>query len=151
MIMKKNFLLFLLMICFVAGSLQAQFRKVPSAVTDSLKAKFPNAQKVEWKDKVTYFQAAFVSDGFEMTADFSSKGIWQETDKKISFDQLPSTVKDGFKKSKYNDWTPGSVTQIDKNDKSVRYRLYVEKSSLVQKKFLYFNGEGQLTKEEQSL
>jgi hypothetical protein len=26
-----------------------------------------------------------------------------------------------------------------------------EKSSLVQKKFLYFNGEGQLTKEEQSL
>jgi len=149
--MKKKLLLFTLMICLSAGIIHAQIRKVPSEVTDALKAKYPTAEKVEWKDKLAFFEASFVLNGSEMTADFSNSGEWQETDKKMTYDQLPAVVKDGLKKSKYNDWTPGSVTQIDKNDKSIRYRIYVEKSSLVQKKFLIFNSEGQLEKEAQTI
>ncbi len=149
--MKKKLLLFTLMICFGAGMLFAQIRKIPSEVTEALKAKYPTAEKVEWKDKLTFFEAAFVLNGSEMTANFSNSGEWQETDKKITYDQLPAAVKDGLKKSKYNDWTPGSVTQIDKNDKSIKYRIYVEKSSLVQKKFLILNSEGQLEKEVQTI
>ena len=149
--MKKIFLLFALLICIAAGNLHAQLRKVSSEVTEAFKAKFPNAEKVEWKDKVSYFEADFVSDGFEMSANFSGKGAWKETNKKISFDLLPEAVKVGFNKSKYNDWTPGSVTQIEKKGKSVRYKIFVEKSSLVQNKFLYFNEDGQLKKEEQSM
>lgn len=146
--MKKKLLLFALMICFGAGMLFAQIRKIPSQVTEALKAKYPTAEKVEWKDKLTFFEAAFVLNGSEMTADFSNSGEWQETDKKITYDQLPAAVKDGLKKSKYNDWTPGSVTQIDK---IIKYRIYVEKSSLVQKKFLILNSEGQLEKEVQTI
>ena len=149
--MKKKILLFLLIICMVAGSLQAQLGKVPSEVTEAFKVKFPNAQKVEWKDKIGSYEAEFVLDGFEMTADFSGKGEWEETDKKMSFDQVPAAVKDGFNKSKYSDWTPGSVTQIDKKGKEVRYKIYAEKSSLVQKKYLYFNEKGQLKKTDQTI
>ncbi len=148
--MKKK-LLMVLMIIGITGTLQAQIRKVPSEVTEALKQKFPEAEKVEWKDKLTYFEAGFVISGVEMTADFSNKGEWQETNKKISFEQLPAEVKDGFNKSKYADWTPGSVTQTEKNDKNIFYKVYVEKSSLVQKKFLYFNQQGQLQKEAQTL
>lgn len=148
--MKKKLLLFVLISFIAAGSLQAQIRKIPSEVTEALKAKFPNAEKIEWKDKVSYFEADFVSDSVEITAAFSGKGEWKETDTKMSFDQLPSEVKVGFSKSKYSDWTPGSVTKIDKKGKSIRYRIYAEKSSLVQKKVLYFNEEGQLKNQEQA-
>ncbi|CAN5232765.1 hypothetical protein BH11BAC6_BH11BAC6_08790 [soil metagenome] len=145
--MKKAMLLLLFVSSIgITGSF-AQIRKVPAEVTDALKAKYPDAQKVEWKDKVTYFEASFILNGAEMDADFSSKGEWQETQKKMAFDALPATVKDGFQKSKYNDWSPGSVTMIEKNDEATVYKIYVEKSSLVQKRFLFFNKEGQLEKE----
>src|SRR2546423_12641151 len=137
--MKKTILLLLLLINLGAVKSFAQIRKVPAEVTNAFKAKFPDAQNVAWKDKVTFFEASFTLNNAEMTADFSGKGEWQETDKKINFDALPNAVKDGFKKSKYADWTPGTVTQIEKNDKGIQYKIYAEKSSVVQKKFLYFN------------
>lgn len=138
-----------LAVLFVAGSLSAfaQLRKVPAEVTNALKAKYPDAQNVEWKDKLTYFEATFTDDGNEVSADFSNNGEWRETDKKMEFDDLPSAVKDGFQKSKYADWNTGSVTMIEKNDKSVQYKIYAEKSSIIQKKFLYFNKDGQLIKD----
>ena len=149
--MKKKILMLMLIAGLGTTALQAQIRKIPAEVTDALKAKYPDAEKVEWKDKVTFFEAVFLLKYIEMAVDFSSKGEWLGTAKKISYDALPAAVKDGFNKSKYNEWTPGSVTQIDKNDKSTRYRIYVEKSSLVQKKFLYFNANGQLEKEAQTI
>src|SRR4051812_7867223 len=114
--MKKTVLLLLLVANFWAANSFAQIRKVPSEVTNAFKAKYPDAQNVEWKDKVTFFQASFNLNDAETTADFSSKGEWQETAKKMDYDALPNAVKDGFKKSKYNDWTPGTATQIEKND-----------------------------------
>ena len=145
--MKKTMLLLLLLISVAVEKSFAQIRKVPAEVTNAFKAKYSDAQNVEWKDKVTFFQASFTLDNAEMTANFTGKGEWQETNKKMSFDALPDAVKDGFKKSKYSDWTPGSVTQIEKNDKGIEYKIYAEKSSLVQKKFLYFNEQGQLVRD----
>ncbi len=141
----------LFVLAMLVVSVNAQIRKIPSEVTDAFKTKFPAAEKVEWKDKLTYFEASFSLGGVDMVADFSGKGEWRETDKKISFDDLPASVKDGLKKSKYADWTPGSVTEVNKKDKDTQYRIYVEKSSLVQKKFLYFNKEGKLEREAQTL
>ena len=143
--MKKTICL---MILFAAAFTSfSQLRKVPSEVTNAMKEKYPDAQNVEWKDKLTFFEASFTLDGTEMTADFSNKGEWQETDKKMDFNDLPAAVKDGFQKSKFADWTPGSVSKIEKNDKSIQYKVYAEKSSIIQKKFLYFNQEGQLIKD----
>ncbi|HRH61212.1 MAG TPA: PepSY-like domain-containing protein [Chitinophagaceae bacterium] len=144
--MKKT-ILFLLLIAFGATASFAQLRKVPAEVTDAFKAKYPGAEKVEWKDKITFFEAQFTMDGSEMTADFSNEGKWKESQKKIEFEALPTAVKDGFKKSKFADWTPGSVTYIMKDDKDPEYKIYVEKSSLVQKKFLFFAVDGQLNRE----
>lgn len=143
--MKSIFLATFLMI-FTLGAF-AQLRKVPAEVTNALKAKYPNAQNVEWKDKLTYFEASFTDNESELSADFSNNGEWRETDKKMDFDNLPAEVKDGLKKSKYADWTTGSVTMIEKSDKSVQYKIYVEKSSIIQKKFLYFNKGGQMVRD----
>jgi hypothetical protein len=146
-IMKKKLLLLVMLGIFSVGMLQAQLRKIPSEVTDALETKYPDASNVEWKDNLTNFEAIFNMDDADWSAQFSSKGDWKETTKKMDFDALPAAVKDGFSKSKYNDWTTGSVRMIQQDDKNTVYKIYAEKNSLVQKVFLYFNENGQLQKE----
>ena len=149
--------LFLLVTCCVAllVSTNAQLRKIPADATNALKAKYPNAQKVEWKDKVTFFQAEFEDNGVPCTADFSNKGKWQQTELGLNWDGTPNAVKEGFKKSKYSDsteWKLGDrITKIVKSDNSTKYRVYVDKKDGVQKKYLYFNAAGQLEKESLTL
>jgi hypothetical protein len=147
----KKIMAVLLLLAVCAGPLMAQIRKVPAAVTNALKDKYPNATDVSWNDNLTNWEAEFKNSGVETHAYFTSKGEWKETNKTISFDQLPEVVKDGLSKSKYHEWTPGAVTEVTKKDKELQYRIYVEKSSLVQKKYLYFNTKGQLQREVQSL
>ena len=145
--------LFFLVTCCLALiiSADAQLRKIPADVTSALKDKFPNAQKVEWKDKLTYFEANFDDNGVATTADFSTKGEWQQTERGMTWDETPTAVKDGFKKSKYadpDDWKMGeTVTKIVKSDNSTDYRIYVDKVGGIQKKYLYFSPSGQLEKE----
>lgn len=142
--MKKMMTMIVLLL--MAGLANAQLRKVPSEVTDALKAKYPDAQQVEWKDKLTHFDAEFLVNNVKTTASFTNDGTWKETDQEIDFEKLPAAVKDGFNKSKFNDWTTGSVTKIISPD-GVQYKIYAEKSSIIQKKFLYFNEQGQLVKD----
>ena len=147
--MKKSMLTILLVIgVVVAGT--AQFRKIPSDVTDAFRKKFPNAEKVAWKDKLSSFQASFIMDDDQYTASFSSSGDWEETDRKSSYDELPDDVKDGFEKSKYAEWKPGDVYVVEKRDEDISYRIFVKKSSL-QKKYLYFSSEGQLLRDALTL
>jgi len=145
--MKKTLVLFFLAASLVtSATLYAQIRKIPAEVTDAFKAKFPDATNVEWKDNLSSFQASFRFKEAEWTADFSSDGTWKESAKKMTFETLPAEVKEGFNKSKFSDWSPGSVTYIEKSDNSISYKIFAEKSSLVQKRFLYFNKQGQLEK-----
>ncbi|TKK66110.1 hypothetical protein FC093_17790 [Ilyomonas limi] len=149
--------LFFLVACCVAlvVSAHAQLRKIPAEATNALKAKFPNAQKVEWKDKLTYFEASFDNNGIATTADFSNKGEWQQTETALTWEETPAAIKDGFKKSKYadaDDWKMGdTVTKIVKSDNSTHYRIYVDKVDGIQKKYLYFNTNGQLEKDALTL
>jgi hypothetical protein len=136
----------LLFILLAAATLQAQIRKIPAAVTESFKVRYPHAEKVAWKDEITSFEAQFTLNGFKMTADFNSKGEWQNSEKKIKFTDLPAAVNDGFKKSKYADWEIKSMVEIDKNSESLQYRIEVKKST-VQKKYLFFDTNGRLIRD----
>jgi len=148
----------ILLMAFCAAlfiSANAQLRKIPAEATSALKAKFPNADKIEWKDKLTYFEASFDNNGVPTTADFSTKGEWQQTETGLTWDETPAAVKDGFKKSKYanaDDWKMGeTVTKIVKSDNSTQYRVYVDKVDGIQKKVFIFNTNGQLEKEALTL
>ncbi len=152
--MKK--ILSAVLFCFImAGAVQAQLRKIPSDVTNAFKAKYPAATDVEWKDKLTVFDAQFKDNGKNMTVSFNNKGEWQKTEKALTFDEAPAAVKDGLAKSKYasrDEWKPGDVvTMITKNDNNIQYRVYVDKVNGIQKKYLFFNPSGQLEKEALTL
>ncbi len=141
-----RFKLTLLLILLISGFAEAQIRKIPAAVTEAFKARYPHAEKVVWKDEITSFEAQFTLNGFAMTADFNSKGEWQNSEKKIKFTDLPAAVNDGFKKSKYADWETTNIVEIDKNSESLQYRIEVKKSA-VQKKYLFFNTNGRLIRD----
>ncbi|MBC8035406.1 MAG: PepSY-like domain-containing protein [Chitinophagaceae bacterium] len=132
-------------------NLLAQIRKIPAAVTDAFKSKYPQAQSVEFKDKLTFFQVDFQLDGAAHEARYSIKGEWELTEKEISESNLPAAVAEGFSKSKYTvDWEVSSVAWVQHKEGHVEYRILVRKSA-VEKKYLYFNKEGKLLRDSITL
>ncbi|MCW3081769.1 PepSY-like domain-containing protein [Segetibacter sp.] len=121
----------------------AQFRKIPAVVTDAFKAKYATASGVEWKDRLTAFEANFKSGEKDMKASFTSKGEWIKTESDFTYNSLPAEVKDGFKKSKYADLTVTGVTQVEEKEKGVLYKIAVKKNEYT-KKNLVFSKTGQL-------
>ncbi|HEX9511029.1 MAG TPA: PepSY-like domain-containing protein [Puia sp.] len=135
---------------FMTVAANAQFRKIPGAVTDAFKVKYPSAQTVSWEDKVSAFQASFVIDGETYSARYTSKAEWLGSQKKIQEDKLPSAVKDGLAKSKYADWEVKTVTAHYLPDGKMEYAIGVYKKGL-NKKNLLFSSEGQLLKDNYTL
>lgn len=130
----------------------AQLRTLPSAVTDSFKAKYPNAKQVSWSDKLGYWQVSFYIDADALTAKFKNTGEWQSSLKKIAQSTLPADVQDGFSKSLYadDDWKVSTVQVVYLPGNIVEYAVQVEKSQF-QKKNLLFNNKGRLIKENAAL
>ena len=131
---------------------RAQFRSLPAAVTDSFKARYPNAQQVSWSDKFNAFQANFLQDTSLYTARFKATGEFQWAAVKIAQTSLPAAVADGFSKSKYADpdWKVGSVIVRYLPGGVVQYTISIAKSGL-QKKNLLFSSTGQLLKDDSTL
>jgi hypothetical protein len=146
--MKKIF--FLLVFTTAISLVHAQIRKIPAEVTDAFAQRYPHATKVEWKDKLQYFEASFELNDSEISADFSSKGEWEGSERVMNFDDLPTEVKDGFEKSKYADWDKKSVSEIQELGKPLQYKINVAKSD-VQKKNLFFDANGKLLKDNITL
>ena len=136
-----------MIVTLIAISAHAQFRTVPAEVTDAFREKFPRAQHVSWKDKLTSFQADFEQKNQKMKAYFSSKGEWQKSEKKVDIMKLPSDVRDGFNKSKYATYTIREIIEVDDSEKGLLYRVVVKKGDIT-KRSLFFTDEGQLVKDE---
>ena len=145
--MKKIFTLFSLFLFFTAN---AQLRKIPADVTEAFKARYPHAERVFWKDELRSFEAQFTLNNYEMSANFDSDGDWLHSDRKMKFDELPEQVKEGFQKSKYTEWEVCSVCETIRNMDPIQYRILIKKSG-VQKKYLYFNADGKLSRESITL
>jgi archaellum component FlaF (FlaF/FlaG flagellin family) len=148
-VMKKAIILFFSLF-MVVGIVQAQLRKVPSVVTNAFTAQYPTATNVTWKDNLTNFEAQFDLSGNHTVAKFKSGGEWIETQKDLAFDGLSSAVKDGFNKSKYNDWPKEEIKEISEKNKATVYRIYIRKADL-NKRYLYFNSQGQLLRDALTL
>lgn len=132
------------------STLLAQLRKVPAAVTEAFKKKYPSAENVEWSDKVTVFMASFSDGGTSYEARFSNKGEWKNTENEIAVSDIPAAVKDGYQKSKFTEYEIQKAYKISVPGDKVEYRLHVKKSDLQQKNLL-FSSDGRLLKDNITL
>ena len=135
---------------FLSTTSFAQLRKIPAEVTSSFEEKFPNADNVEWRDKLSGFTASFQLDSSSFIASFNNNGEWESTEEAIEQEQLPDVVQDGFEKSKYTDWDITHVSRIELPGDEIQYKLNVAKGD-IKKRNLYFNSEGRLLKDKLTL
>lgn len=151
--MKKSlYLLLSFGLLFTAGRVSAQFRSIPSVVTDSFKTQYPTATNVSWSDKISNFQASFTFNKEKLIAKYSTKGEWLGSSKRVPKDDIPAAVKDGLAKSKYagSEWVIKAVTIYYNPGNVTQYEILVQKSDL-QKKNLLFSIDGQLLKDNSTL
>lgn len=145
--MLRKFFVLLGFMGMLTYSTMAQ-NKIPKEVRETFTGQYADAEDAVYQDKLLNIVVNFTLKGDKMTAYYTRKGQWKYTEKDFSFDQLPEEVKDGYGKSKYTDWTIEETKIIYKAGGTERYRVKVKKNDL-QKKYLFFNKEGQL--EEDSL
>ena len=89
----KNIIALLFLGAFCIFSCQAV--PVPAAIKTAFAAKFPTANTIKWqKESATEYEANFVVEGVEMSANFAEDGTWLETEKEIPLAELPQSVKD---------------------------------------------------------
>ncbi len=125
---------------------EAQIRKVPATVTEAFKEHFPGASNVSWKDKITGFEASFNLEGSRMYAKFNNDAEWEKTETVFKYEELNDDVKNGFRKSKYNDWEIKDVRKVESKEHGILYKIEVKKNA-VQKKNLLFNETGVMQKD----
>ena len=124
----------------------AQDDKVPGQVKETFTNQYPNAQDVVYKDNLVNVMVNFTLNGDKMIANYTKKGVWKYSEKDWAFDQLPDNVKDGFHKSKFSDWDVEETRIVYRPGGMERYRVKVKKND-VQKKYLFFNKDGQLVED----
>ncbi len=148
--MKKILNLLFAFVIFHTAS-HAQIIKIPAKVTTAFTNQYPTARQVTYKDALTSVRVEFMQDSSKMVALYNYEGDWKETQKELTMDSLPPAVKDGFKKSKYaNDWKTEEVMAITAPGNTETYRFKVSKSD-VQKKYLFFDKSGRLTRDSITL
>lgn len=128
----------------------AQGDDVPAVVKDAFNRQYPGATGVNYEDNPLNVWVDFTLNGDKMRAHYTRKGEWKNTQKYLSFEQLPAAVQDGFRKSKFADREIEEVTQVFRSGGNEQYRLKVKKGTL-QKKNLLFSTEGRLVDEDVTL
>jgi hypothetical protein len=140
----KLFILSTLVLVSVASF--SQLRKIPPAVKESFSEQYPEAEEVNWKGDFLHVSVKFMMDNKHMSSKYSNKGTWKYTEEETTFEEMPASVKDGFRKSKYADRMVQEVDVVHYPDDVIHYRIKAGRNA-VEKKFLYFSPEGQLVKE----
>jgi ribosome-associated toxin RatA of RatAB toxin-antitoxin module len=134
-----------LILCLFFVSINSIFAQkgVPANAVATLKQKFPEAQKSKWeKEKNGDFEANFKVNGKSMSATFSPKGEWLETESGIPVSDLPAPVMAAFKKAHGE----AKIKAADKIESATAVSYEIEyKSGLVTKEIVY-DAQGLLVK-----
>jgi len=140
---------FVLLAAF-SGNSYSQVTRISEQVRENFSRQYPDAQNVKWYNDVIKVNVQFELGDDRMDAQYSNKGIWKNTLKETSFDNLPEDVIDGFRKSKYADRNVTDVRILYLPGDIIQYRLKVEKNNL-QKKYLFYNAHGRLVRDTNTL
>lgn len=106
--------------------------------------KFPDAKSVKWdKENETDWEAEFKLNGEEYSANFSTDGVWKETEHEIEKTAIPANVKQtldnefsGYKieESEISETAEGSVYEFELEKDKVKMEVTVSPDGKVVKK-----------------
>lgn len=71
-----------------------QTQKAPQKVQSAFTLKFPGAKNIKWdKENETEWEAEFKLERKEYSANFTSEGVWKETEYEIKESEIPAAIK----------------------------------------------------------
>lgn len=117
---------------------------LPVALQQAFAEKYPNATRIEWEMKGSYYEAEFTQDNVPASAWFTPDGGWEMTEMDIRYEALPAIVQTAFKSSKYAQWRVDDVDQLERKGMEMVYVLDVESGN--QEVDLYYSKDGILIK-----
>lgn len=143
--MNKFILTLLMCLWLFAAMAGEQDKNIPDRVLTSLNNRYPGITGIKWIEDGQNYAARFCSQGVPCTARFNKKGDWLDETRKVSFGDLRNTVRNAFSQSKFASWRAQEVNAIQCRDKEVEYRILINNNQ--EKKYIYYDIKGQLTKE----
>ncbi len=137
--MKNIFFVSLVILC--ANATGCAQKKVPSEVDYSFTTKFSNATNVSWdKENSTEYEAEFELNGSKYSANFSETGKWLETERVITYEELPELVQQNFMAS-HTDAKVKAVAKIETSQGETHYEIEVKQLLGAEELFYDTNGE----------
>lgn len=115
-----------------------------TAVESAFLARYPNATRIDWEIKNSYYVADFWQNNMECDAWFTWDGEWLLTETDIRFEQLPDAIKASFAQSEYASWHIDDVDMLERKDMETVYVIEVEQGN--QEYDLYYTADGTLVK-----
>jgi hypothetical protein len=92
--MKKVSFLLAVAVMILTQACTQNNSKVPAKVKAAFTQKFPTAKKAKWdKENANEWEVEFKMNGKEYSANFSTDGVWKETEHEIKKSEIPATVK----------------------------------------------------------
>ena len=149
--MKNVFSVIVLFIAISNSARAQQIFSVPDIVKQSFDKQYPDAKDLKWSGGLDNHSVRFTLNERKLKASYTPKGDWVNTEEQVKLDSLPEVVQQGFKNSKYKDWTVKDVLTVTKpRIEANEYYIIVQKSVLNKKK-LVFDAKGRLYEELLSL
>ncbi|MGC1390527.1 MAG: PepSY-like domain-containing protein [Bacteroidales bacterium] len=150
--MKKFILLTICVAFFAIYCVQAQEKskkvEVPSTVKSAFEAKYPKAEKVNWGlEKQGEYEAEFVLNGIESSANFDSKGQFLEFETEIKESELPQSIKATLSKN-FAGYKIGEVAKSTNDKGIVNYEMEASKGK--DKFEISFDANGKLLNKKTS-
>ncbi len=148
--MKKIFYLVLTSALMSLGACAQDISadKVPEAVSNAFKTKFPKAEKVKWEmeDEKDY-EASFKMNNGEQSAVFDAKGNWVETETEITVSTLPQEVSQSVAKQ-FSDYKIHEAEKTEGKDGNF-YEVELTKGKQILEVKLSVKGEVMEKKEKE--
>ena len=95
--------------------------KVPDAVKETFKEKYPGENDPDWHtDKNGYYESNFKKKDKHYRADFDTSGKWIETERSIKKKELPKAIKEKIKQ----DFDDYKIVEIEEVDHHAKGRFY---------------------------
>jgi len=140
------FLAILVLIATSSCSQKSNSIKVPAAVSDAFKAKFPTSTPIKWENEnSTEYEAEFKIDGVECSANFDQTGKWLETETEIEISKIPIPVSQALAKN-FEGYKVEEAEKIEKPDSIINYEVEVLKGK--EKVEIHISKSGEILKKE---
>ena len=121
---------------------------VPANVTSSFHAKYPEALKTNWEVKnQNEYEAEFKMNNVEYYAQFDGAGHWIETETKVKFSDLPSSIQAALCRD-FADYKTSEARKIESAVNGNCFEAEVKKGK--EEYNLLFSSEGEILSKKKS-